>query len=553
MPMFVKPHGGMLKQLIVPEKEASIIKTESKNYISWDLTERQLLDIELILNGAMSPLEGFMNKADYESVLKDMRLSDGTFWPMPITLDVTEEFSKKIKPSDKVALRDHEGVLIAVMEVRDLWMPDKAKEAEAVYGSADLKHQGVNLLFNSHPVYAGGVLKGVELPKHYDFNELRNTPLELRERFKKLGWSRIMGFHTLDTMHRAEQALTFKSAQTAEANLLLHPAVGVTRPGDNDYFSRVRCYEHIIRHYPEQTTALSLLPLASRMSGPREVLWNAIIRKNYGCTHFIAGSEISAKYQDELGIQIIPFDEMAYVSERAQYVPISELRHGEIVLRITEDEVKRRLDEGLEIPEWFSHKEVITELRKTYPPRHRQGFTIFFTGLSGAGKSTVANILRIKLMELGGRPVTMLDGDIVRKNLSSELGFSREHRDLNIIRIGFVASEITKNGGIAICAPIAPYASTRAKVRALIETLGGFLEVYVSTPIDICEERDRKGLYAKARAGLIKEFTGISDPYEAPENPELAINTGECTPDEAAQRIILKLEKFGYLKGRSSI
>jgi sulfate adenylyltransferase len=343
----------------------------------------------------------------------------------------------------------------------------------------------------------------------------------------------------------------------------------MTKPGDVDHFTRVRCYEQLQGHYPEQTTTLSLLPLAMRMGGPREALWHALIRKNYGCTHFIVGrdhagpgkdsrgqdfygpydaQELLKEHQDEIGIQMVPFQMVVYVEDRAQYVPVDETKEGETVLNISGTEFRRRLQEGLEVPHWFSYPEVIDELRKTHPPRHRQGLTIFFTGLSGAGKSTIANALMVKLMELGGRRVTLLDGDIVRKNLSSELGFSREHRDLNILRIGYVASEISKNGGIAICAPIAPYAATRRQVRDVVEAVGGFVEIHVATPLETCEERDRKGLYAKARAGIIKEFTGISDPYEVPEAPEMAIDTRRMSPDEAAHRVIVKLESLGYIR-----
>jgi len=343
----------------------------------------------------------------------------------------------------------------------------------------------------------------------------------------------------------------------------------MTKPGDIDHYSRVRCYQHILNQYPAQTTMLSLLGIAMRMAGPKEAVWHAIIRKNHGCTHFIVGrdhagpgknsqgqdfygpydaQELVQQHQVELEIQMVPFQEMLYVQERAEYQPMSDVKPGETVLNISGTEFRRRLMEGLEIPEWFSYKEVVAELRRTHPPKHRQGFTVFFTGLSGAGKSTIANALLIKLLELGTRPVTLLDGDVVRKNLSSELGFTREHRDLNILRIGYVASEITKNGGAAVCAPIAPYTATRAKVRESISPYGGFLEVHVSTPIDVCETRDRKGLYAKARAGLIQGFTGVNDPYEAPTNPELAIDTRDCSVDEAAQRVILKLESLGYIK-----
>jgi sulfate adenylyltransferase len=559
MNKLIEPHGGTLKELYLSPDAAAAEKQQAREYPSWDLTYRQLCDVELLLNGAFSPLEGFLSQADYQRVLADMCLENGILWPMPVTLDVS-----------RVALRDPEGVLLAVLEVTAVWRPDKTAEALQVFGTDEWLHPGVDYLFNkAHPVYLGGRLLGIEAPIHYDFKHLRDSPRELRDKFKKWGWRRIVAFQTRNPMHRAHYELTFRAAQLAEANLLIHPVVGMTRPGDIDHYSRVRCYERLLQYYPEQTTTLSLLHLAMRMGGPREALWHAIIRKNHGCSHLIVGrdhagpgnnsqgqpfygpyeaQEMVARYQKELGIQMVPFQEMVYVQERAEYVPGNEVIEGETVLNISGTEFRRRLQEGLEIPEWFSYADVVTELRRAYPPRHRQGFTVFFTGLSGAGKSTVANALMVKLMELGGRSVTLLDGDIVRKHLSSELGFSREHRNINILRIGFVASEITKNGGIAICAPIAPYAATRREVREMVSPGGGFLEVYVATSIEVCEERDRKGLYAKARAGLIKEFTGISDPYEPPANPEMAIDTTECTPDEAAQRIILKLEKLGYIK-----
>lgn len=568
--MLIAPHGGVLKDLIVSEKEAEALKAQARDMVSWDLTERQMWDIEMLLNGAFSPLEGFLSKADYDSVVKNMRLASGVVWPMPITLDVKEDFASKVSEGSKVALRDPEGVLIAVLNVSGIWKPDKKAEAEGVFKTIDTVHPGVNYLLNkANPVYIGGRLQGVELPRHYDFKHLRNTPADLREKFRKLGWFRVVAFQTRNPMHRAHQELTFRAAQQAESNLLIHPVVGMTKPGDVDHYSRIRCYEHLIKQYPEQTTMLSLLPLAMRMGGPREAVWHAIIRKNYGCTNFIVGrnhadpgkdskgndfygpydaQELLAGHEAEIGIKMVPFQEMVFVQEKAQYVPSDQVEKGSTVLNISGTEFRRRLQQGLDIPEWFSYREVVEELRRTYPPRHRQGFTVFFTGLSGSGKSTIANALMVKLMEMGGRPVTLLDGDLVRKNLSSELGFSREHRDLNIQRIGFVAGQITKNGGAAICAPIAPYAQTRKSVREEIQQHGGFIEVFVATPIETCEERDRKGLYAKARAGIIKEFTGISDPYEAPDNAEVTIDTRECSPDEASQRILLKLEQMGFIK-----
>lgn len=566
----ILPHGGLLKDLYLSGQAVAEEKKKAQEYVSWDLTPRQICDIELLLNGAFSPLEGFLGKDDYESVVNSMRLTDGTLWPMPINLDVSEKFAASISEGDQIALRDLEGVLIATMSVGDIWTPDKSHEAKGVFGTEDQSHPGVNFLMNhANPVYVGGKLRGVESPIHYDFKHLRDTPGETRTRFAKLGWRKIVAFQTRNPMHRAHQELTFRAAKEVEANLLIQPVVGMTKPGDVDHFTRVRCYEHLLDQYPEQTTALSLLPLAMRMGGPREAVWHAIIRKNYGCTHFIVGrdhagpgkdsqgndfygpydaQELIQEYKDELHIEMVPFKMVVYVEDRAQYVPVDKTREGESVLNISGTEFRRRLQEGLDIPEWFSYPKVIEELRKTHPPRHRQGFVLFFTGLSGSGKSTIANALMVKLMELGGRRVTLLDGDVVRQNLSSELGFSREHRDLNILRIGYVASEIAKNGGIAICAPIAPYAVTRRKVRELVEETGGFIEVHVSTPLETCEQRDRKGLYAKARAGVIKEFTGISDPYDEPENAEITIDTRDLSPDHAAHRIVVKLESLGYIR-----
>ncbi|MEM7209848.1 MAG: bifunctional sulfate adenylyltransferase/adenylylsulfate kinase [Pseudomonadota bacterium] len=565
-----KPHGGELVDLYLQGPELEAEKTRAREYESWTLSYRQLCDLELLMNGAFSPLTGFMKRNDYEAVCDDMRLANGDIWSMPITLDVSDEFAASVEIDQWIALRDPEGLLYGTMQVEDIWIADKSAEAKAVFGADDSAHPGVDYLHNSSgEVYLGGTVRGIESPLHYDYQYLRDTPSEVRAMIKKRGWRRVVAFHSHAPMHCAHHELTYRAAQQVEANLLIHPAVGMTRPGDIDQFTRVRCYEHIIKRYPDQTSALSLLPLAMRMAGPREALWHALIRKNFGCTHFIvvrdhagmvktsegkpfyepnAAQALLDNFSDELGIDIVPAQTMVYVQERAEYRPVTEITDEETVQSISDAELKRRLEEALEVPEWFSYPEIVDELRRAYPPRHKQGFTVFFTGLSGAGKSTVANALVIKLQELGGRPVTLLDGDVVRTHLSSELGFTREHRDLNIVRIGFVASEITKNGGVAICAPIAPYRSTRRKVREMVSGGGGFVEVYIGTSIEVCEARDRKGLYAKARAGMIKGFTGIDDPYEVPEAAELEIDTSDCQPDEAAQRIILKLENMGFIK-----
>ena len=544
-------------------------KMEAAELTSWDLTPRQICDLELLMNGGFYPLKGFLTEGDYNSVVEYMRLENGKLWPMPITLDVSQEFSDSLKIGQNIALRDQEGVILATITVTDSWLPKKKREAEVVFGADDLAHPAVDYLYNkAGPVYLGGPVTGIQEPVHYDFRNRRDTPNELRAYFHKMGWRRVVAFQTRNPLHRAHQELTVRAAKGAEANLLIHPVVGMTKPGDIDHFTRVRCYEAVLDQYPSSTTAMSLLNLAMRMAGPREAIWHGLIRANHGCTHFIVGrdhagpgknsagedfygpydaQELFRNFQDEIDVEMVDFKNMVYVQERAQYEPADEVEEGSTVLNISGTELRRRLSEGLDIPEWFSFPQVVTELRKSRPPRAKQGFTVFFTGFSGSGKSTIANALMVKLMEMGGRPVTLLDGDIVRKNLSSELGFSKEHRDLNIRRIGYVASEITKNGGIAICAPIAPYATTRRAVREDVEAFGAFVEVHVATSIEECERRDRKGLYKLARAGKIKEFTGISDPYDVPKNPELKLETEGVAVDTCAHQILLKLESVGLI------
>ena len=568
-PLTPPPNHSPIPELYVNADTAAKLKPEAGGMPSWDLTQRQLCDLELLMNGGFHPLRGFMGRADYDGVVADMRLTDGTLWPMPVTLDVSESFAASVEPGTDIALRDHEGVILAILSISDKWVPDKAREAEGVFGADDSAHPAVNYLHNiAGPVYLGGAITGLQPPVHYDFRARRATPNELRALWRKLNWRRIVAFQTRNPLHRAHQELTFRAAREAQANLLIHPVVGMTKPGDVDHFTRVRCYEAVLDKYPAATTHLALLNLAMRMGGPREAVWHGIIRRNHGMTHMIVGrdhagpgknsqgvdfygpydaQELFRRHQDEIGVEMVDFKQMVYVQDRAQYEPSDEVEDGATVLNISGTELRRRLREGLEIPEWFSFPEVVTQLRRTSPPRHRQGFTVFFTGLSGSGKSTIANALMVKLMEMGGRPVTLLDGDVVRKHLSSELGFSKEHRDINIKRIGYVASEITKNGGIAICAPIAPYAATRRFVREMIETHGAFVEVHVATSLEECERRDRKGLYKLAREGKIKEFTGISDPYEAPADPELRVRTEDADVDNCAHSVLLKLESMGLI------
>ena len=566
----IAPHGGVLKELYLTGDALEAERARALDLPSLSLTPRQLADAELLLNGAFSPLEGFMNRRDHEGVARDMRLSDGTLWPMPITLDVDRSFAERLSVGDAVALRGAEGQLVATLEIDDIWEPDREWEAKNVFGTLDHAHPGVHHLLSwAHPVCLGGKLRGIAPPTHHDFVALRESPFQLRERFDAMGWKHVVAFQTRNPMHRAHQEMTRQAAERTGANLLIHPVVGLTKPGDVDHYTRVRCYEHVVKRYPEGQATLSLLHLAMRMGGPREAMWHALIRRNYGCTHFIVGrdhagpgkasdgsefygpydaQELVASHADEIGIQMVPFQMMSYVEEEDRYLPADEVQGHHTVRHISGTQFREKLRNGEDIPEWFSFPEVVRELRKTYPPRHRQGLTLFFTGLSGAGKSTLANALYVKLHEMGDRSVSLLDGDLVRKHLSSELGFSKRDRDINVRRIGYVASEITKAGGIAICAPVAPYTNARQDVRDMVASVGGFVEIYVATPLQVCEERDTKGLYSQARKGKITGFTGIDDPYEPPQNPEIRVDTTETLLTECVQEILDRLREQGYVQ-----
>ena len=535
---------------------------------SWTLTNRQLCDIEMILNGGFSPLDGFMNQNDYNRVCKKMRLENNLLWPIPITLDINNELADKLEINEKIVLRDKEGFAIALLTVNDIWNPNKEEEAQQIYETTDIYHPGVNILLNeTHSTYVGGSIEGIHNPKHYDYPQLRHTPVELRKIFHEKGWSDIIAFQTRNPMHRAHVELTKKALKEKNAKLLIHPVVGLTKPGDVNHYTRVRCYNNIMKKYPKDMAELSLLPLAMRMAGPKEALWHAIIRKNYGCNYFIIGrdhaspgfnkdnkpfygpydaQEMLNEHSNELGINMIPFKQLVYVKEKKTFMGIDEVPKDSTTLSVSGTELRNLLDQGKEIPEWFSYPEVVRELQKQRPSLSKRGFTIFFTGLSGSGKSTLANCLLVKLLEDGHRPVSLLDGDIVRTHLSSELGFSKEHRSLNVRRIGFVASEITKNGGIAICAPIAPYRLDRQFNRDMIDPLGGYIEIFVNTPLEICEQRDVKGLYAKARKGLLKQFTGIDDPYEKPENAEIVVDSSDEDPEILVDQILDQIHKIGY-------
>ena len=546
------------------------LKESLNHLISWQLNDRQICDLELLLNGAFNPLKGFMNKKDYNSVRDNMRLANGSLWPIPINLDVTENFSEQINFGDKIVLRDKEGFPLALLTISDIWKPDLLLEAKLVYGTKDIIHPGVNYLLNStNKFYVGGILNGLSYPRHYDYIEFRHSPEDLKKIFKNLGWKKIIAFQTRNPLHCAHVEMTKRALNENNAKLLIHPVVGMTKPGDVNHHTRLRCYQSVLKRYEEGDAILSLIPLAMRMGGPREAVWHAIIRKNYGCSHLIVGRDhagpgkdsegqefygpydaqnLLMKYQDEIGIKMIPFKFMVYLPKEDKYEVIDDVKKGVNFKTISGTELRSLLDQGKGIPSWFTYPEVAKELEKSRPPLTSRGLTIFFTGLSGSGKSTLANALLVKFLEEGSRPVTLLDGDIVRTNLSSELGFSKAHRSLNVQRIGYVASEITKNGGVAICAPIAPYKLDRKVNRHLISKFGGYIEIYVNTSLEKCEERDVKGLYAKARKGLIPEFTGISDPYEEPQNAEIVINSSGSSPKILVERIYSAIIKTGYVK-----
>ncbi|MBU0464843.1 MAG: bifunctional sulfate adenylyltransferase/adenylylsulfate kinase [Proteobacteria bacterium] len=555
--------------LLVSEEQQIVLKKLSSSMPDVTLNDRQICDFELLTTGVFSPLKGFMKQIDYESVLDRMRLEKGELWPVPICLDIPENLAHTLETGQSVALRDQEGFLLGIMNIEDIWPLDMEKEALAIYNTQDKTHPGVDYLYSkSGKYYIGGELQALSLPIHPDFKQIRNTPAEVQKIFSKLGWKRIVGFQTRQPIHRPQFEMTIQAMQKARANLLLLPIAGVTKPGDFDHFTRMRCYQKVAAHYPPDSYVLNLLPLAMRMAGPREAILHMIIGKNFGCTHFVIGHDHASpgngssnepfyKYDEaiklahnahkEIGVETVTFEEMVYLPFEDEYKIATSVPKNTDTISFTGTDIQKRIRSGKKVPDWATFPEVIHELQKSYPPPLKQGFTVFCTGLSGAGKSTIANILYSKFLEIGTRPVTLLDGDIVRRNLSSELNFSKEHRDINVKRIGFVAAEITKNRGIAICAPIAPYEKTRTQIRESIEAHGGFFEIHVSTPIAECEKRDRKGMYAKARAGLLKGFTGVDDPYEDPSNPELNIDTTSLTPEEAAQEVLLFISQKGFI------
>jgi sulfate adenylyltransferase len=566
----VPPHGGTLAVRMASPDRKGELRALLPTLRSWDLNARQQHDLSLLLNGGFSPLTGFLGERDYASVVDRMRLPDGTLWPIPVVLDVDAAYGGDLSPGERIALRDPEGMVLAVLTVSSVWTPDRMEEARAVFRSTDMNHPGVRyLLRDTGACYVGGEVEGLEEPSYHAFQDLRHSPAELRRLFREKGWRRVVAFQTRNPMHRVHWELTRRAMERLDAKLLLHPVVGPTKPGDLDSYVRIRGYRALLGQYPRDSAILSLLPLAMRMAGPREAIWHAIIRKNYGATHLIVGrdhagpgadangnsyyapyaaQQMLQEYEKEIGVRMVPFEELVYVPDLGGYRPIGEVPDEARPLALSGTELRRRLDRGLPIPAWFSFPEVVAELKSAYPPRSERGLVLFFTGLPAAGKSTLAKAILAKLMEREHRSATLLDGDIARKFLSSELGFSREHRDLNILRLGFVASEISRARGIAICSAIAPYDSTRKAVREMASPHGGFVLVHVATPAEVCEQRDRKGNYAKARRGLMKGFTGIDDPYEAPTDAEVVVDLTDKSPEEAAEQILRYLVQEGYVR-----
>ena len=553
----IAPYGGKLVDLRVPEPERTALIDKAKSLPSVQLTPRSMCDLELLAVGAFSPLDRFMGKADYESVLKDMKLANGTLWPMPITLPIPDENSFKV--GDEVVLRSTTNAMLAIMKIEEIWTYDAAAEQKAAFGTTDVKHPMVSEMTRWGKAYASGPLQVLNLPTYYDFVELRRTPAEVREVLAKMGNHNVVAFQTRNPLHRAHEELTKRAQKETGGSLIIHPVVGVTKPGDVDHFTRVRAYKALVdHHYDKDTTLLSLLPLAMRMAGPREAVWHAIIRRNYGVTHFIVGrdhagpgsdstgkpfygpydaQDLVMKVSDEIGVKPVPFYEMVYLADEDRYEEASKVKEGQNVKNISGTQVRDNyLAAGNLLPEWFTRPEVAKVLADAYPAKNHQGFCLWFTGLPSAGKSTIADIVALMLMEYG-RQVTVLDGDVVRTHLSKGLGFSKEDRDTNILRIGFVASEITKHEGTVICAAVSPYAATRNQVRGLVGP-EKFIEIFVDTPLSECETRDLKGIYAKARRGEMTGVTGIDDPYEPPTNPEIKLTTVDTTPEQNAKRVI---------------
>lgn len=567
----IEPYGGTLVNLLAPAEEIAEWRSRARSMPRIQLSARNVCDLELLATGGFSPLTRFMGKADYQSVLTQMRLASGTLMPVPVTLAI-DDSTNGVSLDAEIALADTSNNLLALMRVEEIYEWDREEEARAVYGTTDLRHPLVAEMHSWGKLYISGSLRVIALPRHYDFQSLRLTPAEVRSKLVALKHQNVVAFQTRNPLHRAHEELTARAARQINGALLLHPVVGLTKPGDIDHFTRVRSYKALAeRYYERERMLLALLPLAMRMAGPREALWHATIRRNYGANHLIVGrdhaspgkdshdrpfygpydaQELVARYAEETGVQPLPFSELVYLPEESRYEEAGLIPAGKRTASISGTQVREEyLQRGRPLPDWFTRPEVAQILAQAHPPRHRQGFCIWFTGLSGAGKSTTSDILTVKLLE-HGRQVTVLDGDVVRTHLSKGLGFSAEDRDTNIRRIGFVAAEIVRHGGGVVCAAVSPYHATRNECRMMVGQ-DRFIEIYVDTSLEVCEERDTKGMYALARAGKIKNFTGVDDPYEPPHNAEIVIDTVAQTAEENAERIIAYLVEQGFIVSSS--
>jgi len=513
------------------------LPAELADWPAWTLDDTQLGDLELIISGAFAPLTGFMGAADLAAVAAHGTLADGTPWPVPVRLSVPAQAVPL--DADHLVLQDQEGSPLAVLAISE-WIPDGETTTLA------------------------GPVTALRAPEHGPFRGLRRYPADVRAELLDGAAAAapagrvpgaVLAYVTRRPLHRRHIGQLRHHADLLNARLLLLPLVTgpaevVTRPE-----ALVRTVLAASRYLPASTLVVPV-PLARRDAGPdADLRASAIVAAAYGATHLLAADDSGLHDGGRNGtlslpdapISVIREAEWAYDPIREVWRPLALIEPGAERGELTDDEVGALLDSGDPIPAWFTQEEIAAELRRARPPRRERGLVVFFTGLSGSGKSTIARGLAEALAERGDRTVSLLDGDHVRQLLSAGLTFSRSDRDRNIARIGYVAAEVARHGGIAICAPIAPYAAARAAAREMVTQTGDFMLVYVATPVEVCAARDRKGLYAKARAGLIDAFTGVSDPYEEPRDADLVLDTSAMKTADAVNAVLRLLITGGWL------